>query len=144
VKAKNQRLMLAALAIVAVIGAGLLALSGLKEQAAFFYTPSDLAAAGNPVGKPIRLGGMVMSGSVAKLPDGITTRFIVTDNRRMLGVLYRGILPDLFREGSGVVAEGQLAPNGAFIASNILAKHDEKYMPPEMAGKMHETKSLKP
>ena len=141
-KAKHQRLTLALLALGAVVGAALLALSGLKDQAAFFYSPSDLAKAGNPVGKPIRLGGMVAAGSVAHLPDGVTTRFVVTDNARMVGVLFRGVLPDLFREGSGVVADGELAPNGAFVASTILAKHDERYMPPQVAGRMHETKTL--
>ena len=76
-----------------------------------------------------------MSGSVTKMPDGMTTRFVVTDNRRMLGVLYRGVLPDLFREGSGVVARKDSSTNGACMASNILAKHDEKYMRPELAGR---------
>jgi cytochrome c-type biogenesis protein CcmE len=145
--AKNQRLVLVLLALAAVGAAALLALSALKDQAAFFYSPSDLAAAGSPVGRPIRLGGMVMVGSVAKLPDGVTTRFVVRDQKRMLGVLYRGIVPDLFKEGSGVVAEGELRSDGAFVASTILAKHDEKYMPPELArtaqGVMHETKTLR-
>lgn len=141
--AKNQRLTLVLLAFAAVVAAALLAMSALQDKAAFFYSPSDLARDGNPTGRAIRLGGMVAVGSVAKLPDGVTTRFNVTDNARMIGVLYKGILPDLFREGSGVVAEGELAPDGAFVASNILAKHDEKYMPPEVAGAMHETKTLK-
>ena len=141
--AKNQRMTLVALAFAAIVAAALLAMSALKDQAAFFYSPSDLVKDGNPTGRAIRLGGMVSVGSVAKLPDGVTTRFAVTDNARTVGVLYKGILPDLFREGSGVVAEGELAPTGQFIASNILAKHDEKYMPPEVAGAMHETKTLK-
>ena len=140
--AKNQRMTLVVLAFAAIVAAALLAMSALKDQAAFFYSPSDLVKDGNPTGRAIRLGGMVAVGSVAKLPDGVTTRFTVTDNRRTVGVLYKGILPDLFREGSGVVAEGELAPTGQFIASNILAKHDEKYMPPEVAGAMHETKTL--
>lgn len=140
--AKNQRLTLVALAFAAILAAALLAMSALKDQAAFFYSPSDLIKDGNPTGRAIRLGGMVAVGSVAKLADGVTTRFDVTDNARTVGVLYKGILPDLFREGSGVVAEGELAPTGKFMASNILAKHDEKYMPPEVAGAMHETKTL--
>ena len=142
-KAKHQRLTLALLALAAIVAAALLALSALKDQAAFFYSPSDLAKAGSPTGRAIRLGGMVMAGSVAKLPDGVTTRFVVTDNARTVCVLYRGILPDLFRERSGVIAEGALSPTGAFLATNILAKHDEKYMPPEVAGAMHETKTLR-
>ena len=141
--AKNQRLTLAALAVVAVIAAGLLALSALKDQAAYFYSPSDLAKAGDVAGRPIRLGGMVARGSVARAADGVTTRFVVTDNVRTVGVSFRGVLPDLFREGSGVVAEGELSRTGLFVASNILAKHDERYMPPQVAGAMHETKTLK-
>ena len=142
-RAKHQRLWLALLAVAAVGAAALLALSALKDQAAYFYSPSDLAKAGSPVGRAVRLGGMVARGSVRHAPDGVTTRFTVTDNARNVGVAYRGVLPDLFREGSGVVAEGALARDGVFVASNILAKHDEKYMPPQVAGAMHETKSLK-
>ncbi len=140
--AKNQRLTLVLLALAAVAVAALLALSALRDQAAFFYSPSDLLAARDVAGRPIRLGGMVRGGSVRKEADGVTTRFVVTDNARDVAVLYRGILPDLFREKSGVVAEGALGAGGIFVASNILAKHDEKYMPPEVKGAMHETKSL--
>jgi cytochrome c-type biogenesis protein CcmE len=142
VKPKHQRLTLALMAVGALLAAVLLAMSALRDQAAFFYSPSDLAKAGSPTGRPMRLGGMVAAGSVARERDGVTTRFAVTDNVRTVPVLYRGVLPDLFRERSGVVAEGTLSPTGAFIASNILAKHDEKYMPPQVAGAMHETKSL--
>ena len=140
--AKHQRLTLVLLALAAVIGAALLAMSALKDKAAFFYAPSDLAAAAVQPGTAIRLGGMVARGSVTKLADGITTRFVVTDNAATTPVTYRGIVPDLFREGSGVVAEGHIGPNGAFVADTILAKHDERYMPPQMAGKMHKTETL--
>ena len=140
--AKNQRLVLAGLALLAVAAAALLALVGLRSQASFFYSPSDLAAAHVAPDQAVRLGGMVSDGSVARLPDGVTTRFVVTDRRRTVGVTYRGILPDLFREGSGVVAEGHLARGGRFIADTILAKHDERYMPPQVAGAMHETTTL--
>ncbi len=143
-KPKNQRLALAALAIVAVIAAGLLALSGLKDQAAFFYAPSDVKKDGLPLGKAVRLGGMVVDKSIKRAPDGITMHFVVTDGRATTPVTFSGIAPDLFREKSGVVAEGQFQADGSFLATNLLAKHDEKYMPPELAGKMHETKSLKP
>ena len=142
-KAKHQRLSLALLGVGAIVAAALLALSALKDQAAFFYSPSDLARATDVVGRSIRLGGMVTRGSVKHEPDGVTTRFVVTDNQRTIGVSYRGVLPDLFREGSGVVADGSLARSGLFVASNILAKHDEKYMPPQVAGAMHEVKTLK-
>jgi cytochrome c-type biogenesis protein CcmE len=87
---------------------------------------------------------MVEGGSVKRAADGITVHFTVTDGRATTPVVFAGIVPDLFREKSGVVAEGQFQPNGSFVASNLLAKHDEKYMPPEMAGKMHETKTLEP
>ena len=142
-KAKHQRLSLVLLAVAAVGAAALLALSALKDQAAFFYSPSDLAKATDVVGRSIRLGGMVTRGSVKHEADGVTTRFTVTDNLRSIPVTYTGVLPDLFREGSGGVADGSLARPGLFVASNILAKHDEKYMPPQVAGAMHETKTLR-
>ncbi len=141
-KAKHQRLTLALLALAAVIGAAVLALSALKDQAAFFYAPSDVKRDGLPLGKAVRLGGMVEGGSITHLPDGISIRFVVTDGVASVPVRFSGIVPDLFREKSGVVAEGQFQPDGSFVATNLLAKHDEKYMPPEVAGAMHETKSL--
>ncbi len=141
-KAKHQRLTLALLAVVAVVAAGLLALSALKDQAAFFYAPSDVKREGLPLGRAVRLGGMVEAGSVRKAGDGVTVHFVVTDGQATTPVTFAGIVPDLFREKSGVVAEGSFRPDGSFLASNLLAKHDEKYMPPELAGKMHETKSL--
>ena len=139
--AKNQRLTLVVLALVAVAGAATLALSALQEQAAFFYAPSDVAGK-PPVGRFVRLGGMVQAGSIARAADGVSVHFTVTDGRATTPVVFAGIVPDLFRERSGVVAEGQFRGDGSFVASNLLAKHDEKYMPPEVAGKMHETKSL--
>jgi cytochrome c-type biogenesis protein CcmE len=141
-KAKHQRLWLVGAALLAVAVAALLALSGLKEQAAFFYAPSDVTPEVIRVDRAVRLGGMVAAGSVVRAPDGVTVHFRVTDGRAITPVSFAGIVPDLFREGSGVVAEGRFRPDGSFVASNLLAKHDEKYMPPELAGKMHETKSL--
>ncbi len=141
-KAKNQRLVLAALALLAIVAAALLALSALKDQAAFFYAPSDLKRDGLPLGRSVRLGGMVQAGSIQRQPDGVTIDFVVGDGQATTPVTFSGIVPDLFRERSGVVAEGRFQPDGRFIASNLLAKHDEKYMPPVMAGKMHETKML--
>ncbi|WP_298092978.1 cytochrome c maturation protein CcmE [uncultured Sphingomonas sp.] len=142
--AKHQRLGLALLAVAAIVAAALLALSALKDQAAFFYAPSDVAKQGLPLGRAVRLGGMVAAGSVQRAADGVTVRFAVTDGAATTPVVYAGIVPDLFRERSGVVAEGQFQPDGRFVATNLLAKHDEKYMPPQMAGKMHETKTLAP
>ena len=130
-KPKNQRLVLVAAALIAVLAAVLLAMWGLKEQASYFYTPADVAAGTAQEGRAVRLGGMVERGSIEKQADGVTIRFIVTDGRARTPVTYRGILPDLFREGSGVVAEGRLQ-HGTFVADNILAKHDERYMPPEL------------
>lgn len=141
-KAKNQRLVLAALALLAIVGAAFLAMSALKDQAAFFYAPSDLKRDGLPLGRSVRLGGMVQAGSIQRRADGVTIDFIVGDGLATTPVTFSGIVPDLFRERSGVVAEGRFQPDGRFVASNLLAKHDEKYMPPAMAGKMHETKTL--
>jgi cytochrome c-type biogenesis protein CcmE len=134
-KPKQQRLVLAGLALVAVIGAAILALSALKDEAAFFYAPSDVAK-GVPVGKAVRLGGMVETGSLKRAPDGITQNFVVTDGAARVPVTFAGIAPDLFREGSGVVAEGSFTDKGSFEATNLLAKHDERYMPPQVAGAM--------
>lgn len=138
---KHQRLILVLLALLAVLGAVLLAMWGLKDRAAYFYTPADVAAGKASMGKAVRLGGMVEKGSVKRDPDGVTTRFIVEDGHARVPVTYRGILPDLFREGSGVVAEGQLSSDRTFVADNILAKHDERYMPPELGNQAAEHKA---
>ena len=129
VRPKHQRLVLVMLALAALLGAVLLAMWGLKDRAAYFYTPSDIGTAAP--GRAARLGGMVEKGSLAHDPDGVTIRFTVSDGKARLPVTYRGILPDLFREGSGVVAEGRV-DRGTFVADTILAKHDERYMPPQM------------
>ena len=129
---KNQRLLLALAAILALAAAAGLALWGLQDRAAYFVTPTDLATTRYEADQPLRLGGMVREGSVEKLADGVTTRFVVEDLDHETRVTFRGILPDLFREGSGVVAEGRLAGEGDFAADKILAKHDERYMPPEL------------
>ena len=119
---------LAALAVVAG-----LVLSAFQQNLVFFFTPSQVAANEAPQGKTFRIGGMVESGSVKRQPDGVTVRFIVTDTAQTVPVMYRGALPDLFREGKGVVAQGRVGPDGVFQASEVLAKHDENYMPPEAA-----------
>ena len=142
-KPKHQRMWLAGLALLAIGGASVLALSGLKDQAAFFYAPSDVKKEGLPLGKAVRLGGLVQAGSIRRARDGVTIDFTVTDGQASTPVTFKGIAPDLFREKSGVVAEGQFQPDGSFVATNLLAKHDEKYQPPELAGKLHETKSLR-
>jgi cytochrome c-type biogenesis protein CcmE len=141
-KPKNQRLVLVAVAIVAILVAVLLAMWGLRERASYFYTPAEIAAGKAAEGQPVRLGGMVERGSVKRQPDGVTIRFVVTDGNAQTPVVYRGIVPDLFREGSGAVAEGRLQ-NGMFMADTILAKHDERYMPPELGNLTAEHKAGK-
>ena len=141
-KPKNQRLVLVTAAIVAVLIAVLLAMWGLRERASYFYTPADIAAGKAHDGQAIRLGGMVEKGSVRHLPDGVTIDFVVTDGHARTPVSYRGIVPDLFREGSGAVAEGRLA-NGMFVADTILAKHDERYMPPQLGNLAAEHRAAK-
>lgn len=133
-KAKHQRLLLALIAIIAVIGSGLLAASALKDEAAYFYVPSDVKTKGVEPGKAMRLGGMVVVGSLKQASNGVTKYFAVTDGKAEVPVIFTGIVPDLFREGSGVVAEGSFNKSGTFVATNLLAKHDERYMPREMAG----------
>jgi cytochrome c-type biogenesis protein CcmE len=140
VKAKTQRLWLVVGALVALGGAGALAFSTLGEKATYFYAPSDLAGIPTPT-NAIRLGGMVEKGSLVR--NGQTVTFVVTDNAKTWPVTYTGILPDLFREGQGVIAEGKIDPTtGLFTAETILAKHDEKYMPPEVSGAMRRTASV--
>ncbi len=131
-KPKHQRLVLATIALIALIGAGLLAAWGLRSQASYFYVPADIAASPPPPDRAVRLGGMVETGSLATMADGVTVRFIVNDGVARVPVRFTGIVPDLFVEGSGVVAEGSLARDGVFVANNLLAKHDENYMPREL------------
>ena len=133
-KAKHQRLILALVALVALVGAGLLAASALKDEAAYFYAPGDVKAKGVEPGKAIRLGGMVVKGSLKRAPDGVTMSFDVTDGKATVPATFSGIAPDLFKEGSGVVAEGSFDTKGTFFATNLLAKHDERYMPRELEG----------
>lgn len=141
-KAKHQRLSLALLAVAAIAGAALLAMSALRDQASYFYTPGDVKKDGVPLGRAIRLGGMVVDHSIRRLGDGVTIDFTVTDGADSVPVRFRGIVPDLFRERSGVVAEGRFVSPVLFVADTILAKHDENYMPPQMAGAMHRSASL--
>ncbi len=134
-KAKHQRLILVVIALFVIIGAGLLAAYGLRNEANYFYLPGQMAANPPEVGQPVRLGGMVQEGSLSMLDDGLTVSFVVTDKEQAtVDVRYSGILPDLFVEGSGVVADGRIAPDGVFVADQLLAKHDENYVPRELQG----------
>ena len=132
VKAKHQRLVLLVVALVVLIGAGLLAAWALRNQASYFYVPSDIVAKPPEPGRAVRLGGMVEKGSLKTAADGVTIAFVVQDGKARVPVTFRGIVPSLFVEGSGVVAEGRMGADGTFIADNLLAKHDENYVPREM------------
>jgi cytochrome c-type biogenesis protein CcmE len=131
-KAKHQRLVLVVIALAALVGAGLLAAWALRNQANYFYTPSQIAVEKPAPSQAVRLGGMVQQGSLKTQPDGVTVVFVVGDGKATVPVRYSGILPDLFVEGSGVVAEGKYQANGTFMADNLLAKHDENYVPREL------------
>jgi cytochrome c-type biogenesis protein CcmE len=143
VKAKHQRLVLILLALLAVLAAVLLAMSALKDQAAYFYAPGDVARVGIPLDRAVRVGGMVQAGSIRREADGVTISFVIADETSAkIPVRFRGIVPDLFRENNGVVAEGRFNPDGSFTASEILAKHDENYRPPQLKGDRHRSGSL--
>jgi cytochrome c-type biogenesis protein CcmE len=121
----------AGVALIAIAAA--LVLNAFQGNVVFFFSPSQVAAREAPLEKTFRVGGMVEKGSLRRQADGLTVRFIVTDTAKSIPVTYTGILPDLFKEGKGVVAQGKLGPDGLFHASEVLAKHDENYMPPEAA-----------
>lgn len=134
IKPKHQRLVLLVIALVALVGAGLLAAWALRNQASYFYLPAEIAAEAPPPDQDVRLGGMVEAGSIRTAADGVTVHFIVGDGTARVPVRFTGIVPALFVENSGVVAEGNMGADGTFVASNLLAKHDENYMPSELAG----------
>ena len=129
---KHQRLVLVVIAMVALIGAAILAIWALRNQASYFYVPSEIVVAQPAPDQAVRLGGMVEEGSMSVAEDGVTIRFTVWDDEARVPVRFRGIVPDLFVEGSGVVAEGRLGADGVFVADNLLAKHDENYVPREL------------
>ena len=131
-KAKHQRLILALVALCGVAGAGVLAASALRDEAAYFRTPIEIKDGKAIVGEPMRLGGMVAAGSIKRQSDGLTIRFTATDGKASVPVEFKGIVPDLFGEESGMVADGRMRADGTFVADRILAKHDERYMPPQM------------
>ena len=132
-KPKHKRLTFVVVGMALLTAAVILILFALNDSVVFFHSPSDLAEQDVPPDRRFRLGGLVEEDSVARADDGVTTTFRVTDLSSVVAVSYRGLLPDLFREGQGIVAEGQLNAQGVFVASEVLAKHDENYMPPEVA-----------
>jgi cytochrome c-type biogenesis protein CcmE len=134
-KPRHRRIALIVAGVAGLAIAAALVLSAFQQNLVFFFTPSQVAANEAPQGRAFRVGGMVETGSVKRQPDGVTVHFVVTDTAKSIAVAYRGVLPDLFREGKGVVTQGRLE-NGMFVASEVLAKHDENYMPPEAAEAM--------
>ena len=132
-KARHQRLalILAGIAVLGLVVA--LVLNAFRSNLVFFFSPTQVAAGEAPQGRAFRVGGVVREGSLRREADGVTLRFVITDTEKDIAVAYKGILPDLFREGKGAVAQGRLGENGVFVAGEVLAKHDENYMPPEAA-----------
>ncbi|MDR3220462.1 MAG: cytochrome c maturation protein CcmE [Candidatus Accumulibacter sp.] len=142
-KTRHRRLLLilAALAVLGVIAA--LVLNAFHGNLVFFFSPAQVAAGEAPKGKLFRVGGLVKEGSVRREADGVTLTFIVTDTEKELAVRYKGILPDLFREGKGAVAQGRIDGDGVFTATEVLAKHDENYTPPEAAQAVNDAQQRK-
>ena len=132
-KPRHKRFALIAAGVAALGFAAFLVLNAFEKNLVFFFTPTQVAANEAPQGRTFRIGGLVEPGSVKRQADGVTVRFVVTDTAKAIPVAYRGVLPDLFREGKGVVTQGKLGADGVFVASEVLAKHDENYMPPEAA-----------
>ena len=132
-KARHKRLVLVGVAILGVGAAATLAISALQSNISYFFSPSQVLARQVPADRVFRLGGLVNQGSLRRAPDGLTVTFDVTDLAQTVKVSYTGILPDLFKEGQGAVTKGRLGPDGVFYAEEVLAKHDEAYMPPEVA-----------
>ncbi len=132
-KPRHQKLLAIALSLAGLGVAVALVLNAFQNNLVFFFSPSQVMRGEAPVDRTFRIGGMVEEGSVKREADGLTVRFVVTDTAHTVPVVYKGVLPDLFKEGKGVVAEGRLGPDGLFTATQVLAKHDENYMPPEAA-----------
>jgi cytochrome c-type biogenesis protein CcmE len=130
---RQKRFAMIGVGLVAVALASALVLNAFRSNLVFFFTPTQIANGEVPQGRSFRIGGLVEASSLKRENDGLTVHFVVTDMSKRVPVVYKGILPDLFREGKGAVAQGQLGPDGVFRASEVLAKHDENYMPPEAA-----------
>jgi cytochrome c-type biogenesis protein CcmE len=134
----RRKRLLAVIAIVAGVGSAVaLAMFAFEDNLLYFYNPSQVMAGEAPSGRTFRIGGVVTQGSVQRAEGSLKVRFVVTDYQKSIPVSYEGLLPDLFREGQGVIAHGRLAESGEFVADEVLAKHDENYMPPEVADSLH-------
>jgi len=138
---RQKRFAFVGLGLVVLGVATALVLNAFQSNLVFFFTPTQVANGEAPKGRSFRIGGMVEEGSIARDGDGLTVRFVVTDTAKSVPVAYKGILPDLFKEGKGAVAQGQLGSDGTFVASEVLAKHDENYMPPEAAEALAKAKA---
>ncbi len=141
-KPRQKRLAMIAGGLVALGVAAAFVLAAFRENLVFFFTPSQVEAKEVPQGRAFRIGGLVVPGTLKRQTDGLTVQFVVTDTAKNVPVVYRGILPDLFREGKGVVTQGKLGGNGVFYASEVLAKHDENYMPPAAADAIKQAQSI--
>ena len=141
---RRRRMVLVGLIVLGVGAATAFALAAFKDNLLYYYPPTDVTAGKAPADRVFRLGGMVEEGSLKREPGSMEVRFVVTDFQNDVTVSYSGVLPDLFREGQGVITRGQLGPGGVFVAQEVLAKHDENYMPPAVAEslrKQHEKKA---
>lgn len=141
-KPRHKRMAMIAGGLAALGAAAAFVLAAFRENLVFFFTPTQVEAKEAPRGRAFRIGGMVVPGSVKRQADGVTVQFVVTDTAKNVPVVYRGILPDLFREGKGVVTQGKLGDDGIFYASEVLAKHDENYMPPAAADAIKQAQSI--
>jgi cytochrome c-type biogenesis protein CcmE len=141
-KPRHKRIAMIAGGLAALGAAAAFVLAAFRENLVFFFTPTQVEAKAVPAGRAFRIGGMVVPGSVKRRADGVTVQFLVTDTAKDVPVVYRGILPDLFKEGKGVVTQGKLGDDGVFYASEVLAKHDENYMPPAAADAIKQAKSI--
>ncbi|MGI9212769.1 MAG: cytochrome c maturation protein CcmE [Methylococcaceae bacterium] len=141
---RRQRMIVVGLLLAGVATAASLGLTAFQKNLLYFYTPTQVSAGEAPKGYPFRVGGLVVAGSVLRDPESLTVHFSVTDGPATLPVVFTGILPDLFREGQGIISVGQLDGTGSFQASEVLAKHDENYMPPEVADALKQKGQLVP
>ena len=141
-KPRHKRFAMIAGGLVALGAATAFVLAAFRENLVFFFTPSQVEAKEVPQGRAFRIGGLVVPGSLRRRADGLTVQFVVTDTAKDVPVVYKGILPDLFREGKGVVTQGKLGGDGVFYASEVLAKHDENYMPPAAADAIKQAQSI--
>jgi cytochrome c-type biogenesis protein CcmE len=140
-KRRHKRLAFIVVSLAALFFAAVLILSAFKSNIVFFFSPTQVASKEAPVGRTFRIGGLVEQGSLKRDNDGLTVRFTVTDTATSIPVMYKGILPDLFKEGRGCVAQGHVGADGVFYADQVLAKHDENYMPPEAGQAIEKVKN---